>query len=185
MSHSMLLALARNNTLANFRLYEAVGQLTSGAVKARRTSFFPSIFKTLCHIFEVDRYYHDAVIAGGLAPQLLADWQAERRAFDDFTALRAGQAAMDRSLVAATEALGADGIDREVLLLRSGGRIFRERASDVLLHIFTHDIHHRGQVHAMMAGTAVPPPQLDEFFLKQDAPFRGVEMAALGFEEQA
>ena len=185
MSHSMLLALARNNALANFRLYEACGQLSSGAVKARRTSFFPSIFKTLCHIFEVDRYYHDAVVGGGLAPRLLEDWQAGRAAFDDFAALRAGQAAMDRSLVAAVEVLGKDGAGREVLLLRSGGRIFREQAGDVLLHLFTHDIHHRGQVHAMMAGTAVAPPQLDEFFLRQDAPLRAPEMTALGFTEEA
>jgi uncharacterized damage-inducible protein DinB len=184
MSHQMLLTLARNNALANLRLYEACSQLSSGAVKARRTSFFPSIFKTLCHIFEVDRYYHDAVTAGGLAPALLADWQAEKPAFNDFDALRTGQAAMDRSLIAAAEALGEEGLDQEVSLLRSGGRIFHERAGDVLLHLFTHDIHHRGQVHAMMSGTNVAPPQLDEFFLRQDAPFRQQEMAALGFAEQ-
>jgi hypothetical protein len=33
----------------------------------------------------------------------------------------------------------------------------------------------------MLAGTAVPPPQLDEFFLRQDAPLRAQEMRALGF----
>ena len=27
-----------------------------------------------------------------------------------------------------------------------------------------HQVHHRGQAHAMLAGTAMPPPPLDEFF---------------------
>jgi hypothetical protein len=33
----------------------------------------------------------------------------------------------------------------------------------------------------MLAGTAVPPPQLDEFFLRQDAPLRAGDLRALGF----
>ena len=37
-----------------------------------------------------------------------------------------------------------------------------------LAHLFNHQTHHRGQVHAMLAGTGVPPPQLDEFFLDWD-----------------
>jgi hypothetical protein len=34
----------------------------------------------------------------------------------------------------------------------------------------------------MLAGTEVVPPQLDEFFLAQDAPLRAAELEALGFE---
>ena len=43
-----------------------------------------------------------------------------------------------------------------------------ERTDAILAHLFQHQIHHRGQAHAMLAGTAVPPPQLDEFFLDYD-----------------
>jgi uncharacterized damage-inducible protein DinB len=49
----------------------------------------------------------------------------------------------------------------------------------VLNHLFVHQIHHRGQVHAMLAGTSVKPPQLDEFFLAQDEPLRRHELLAL------
>jgi hypothetical protein len=34
----------------------------------------------------------------------------------------------------------------------------------------------------MIAGTSVKPPQLDEFFLKQDAPLRPDELRALALE---
>ena len=50
----------------------------------------------------------------------------------------------------------------------------------MLAHLFVHQIHHRGQVHAMLSGTGVAPPQLDEFFLSQDAALRRPELAALG-----
>ena len=43
-----------------------------------------------------------------------------------------------------------------------------ERLGAVLAHLFLHQVHHRGQAHAMLAGTRVPPPQLDEFFLDYD-----------------
>ena len=36
----------------------------------------------------------------------------------------------------------------------------------------------------MLAGTAVAPPQLDEFLLASDARFRADDLAALGWSEQ-
>ena len=68
-----------------------------------------------------------------------------------------------------------------MILNRPGERRYRERAQDVLAHLFQHDIHHRGQVHAMLAGTAVAPPQLDEFFLAQDADLRADELRTSGW----
>jgi uncharacterized damage-inducible protein DinB len=56
----------------------------------------------------------------------------------------------------------------------------RETVSAVLAHLFQHQIHHRGQVHAMLSGTHVPPPQLDEYFLDQDAHLRAEELQTLG-----
>ena len=54
----------------------------------------------------------------------------------------------------------------------------RERADRLLLHLFQHDIHHRGQAHAMLSGTgAAPPPQLDEFFSEGEAPLRALSQA--------
>ena len=61
----------------------------------------------------------------------------------------------------------------------------RERTDRTLLHIFQHQVHHRGQVHAMLAGTSVKPPQLDEFFCESEDDLRREDFAALGFEEAA
>ena len=66
---------------------------------------------------------------------------------------------------------------------RGEGRWQVERTDRLLLHLFQHDIHHRGQAHAMLAGTRVPPPQLDEFFSVGDAALRAPDLAALGWAE--
>ena len=52
-----------------------------------------------------------------------------------------------------------------------------ERIGDLLAHLFMHQIHHRGQVHAMLSGTSVKPPQLDEFFLDYDLKLRSERLS--------
>ena len=57
------------------------------------------------------------------------------------------------------------------------------RLTRLLAHLFQHQIHHRGQAHAMLAGTSVAPPQLDEFFCANEAHLRAAELAELGYSE--
>ena len=173
-------AMARNNAWSNHRLLQACARLTEQELHAQRTSFFPSIHLTLNHILEVDWYYLDALEGGGRG---LAIYEIEVPC-PDLTSLRAEQAAADRRLIACCETAGEAGLERLVILERPGGVRNPERVGDVLAHLFVHQIHHRGQVHAMLAGTSVPPPQLDEFFLAQDAVLRVADFAALGFAEQ-
>jgi uncharacterized damage-inducible protein DinB len=53
-----------------------------------------------------------------------------------------------------------------------------------LAHVFEHQIHHRGQAHAMLAGTSIAPPQLDEFFCEQDSQSIATELEKLGTSVQ-
>lgn len=97
--------------------------------------------------------------------------------------LGGAQRASDLKLVAFCGGLDAEGLERVVELQRAG-RIQRETVLRVLQHLFQHQIHHRGQAHALLSGTRVKPPQLDEFFLAEDTPIRAEELAALGFGEE-
>jgi uncharacterized damage-inducible protein DinB len=64
-----------------------------------------------------------------------------------------------------------------------GDHVQRDLAAHVLAHLFMHQTHHRGQVHAMLSATSVAPPQLDEFLMPSDAPLRSADMAELGWRE--
>ena len=60
-----------------------------------------------------------------------------------------------------------------------------ERADRLLGHLFQHQVHHRGQAHAMLSGTDVAPPQLDEFWCANEAHLRAAELAEIGLSEDA
>ena len=171
-------ALAYNNAWANHRLLKACGALDQAAFKAARTGFFPSLKATLNHILVVDGFYVDALEGGTLG---LA-------AFDDETpcgslsVLGAAQHLVDQRLIAVCEGVTAQSLG-EIVRVHRGTRIQTERRDRLLLHLFEHQIHHRGQAHAMLSSTSVKPPQLDEFFSIAEAPLRAVEFAELGWEE--
>jgi uncharacterized damage-inducible protein DinB len=166
---------AENNALSNHRLLTACAQLDHAAFVATRTSFFPSIHLTLDHIYCVDVYYLDTIEENGRGRAAFD----KEPLFDSFAPLAEAQRESDRRLMAFCDRLGPGDVDRTVTMFRYDGSRPRERIGDVLQHLFVHQIHHRGQVHAMLAGTPVPPPQLDEYFLAMDAPLRDTDRAAL------
>ncbi|MBC3362873.1 DinB family protein [Pseudomonas sp. SWRI154] len=170
------LAQALNNRWANHRLLGACAQLNTAEYEAYRTSFFPSIQATLCHILEVDRYYLTA---------LEGDVDGQKHDFFEtltFAELKAQQERTDHRLVAFCEALRETDLPRAIDLVRADGEV-RERIDRLLLHLFEHQIHHRGQVHTMLSATHVDPPQLDEFFLDCDRRFRADEEHLLQLSE--
>ncbi|MEO3430642.1 DinB family protein [Pelagibius sp. CAU 1746] len=172
---SYLLAQARNNAWANCRLLRACASLPQPELEAPRTGFFPSLLATLNHILIVDWYYVDALEGGTLGLAAFIDEVPCKTPSD----LCREQESVDRRLIRLCEGLNESALGATVRLIRRDGDRF-ERCDRVLLHLFEHQIHHRGQAHAMLSGTSVAPPQLDEFFLDQDAGMRRGDLEALG-----
>lgn len=179
------LTMAYNNVWANHRLLKACSALDQDAFAAQRCSFFPSIRATLNHLLLVDQHYLDALErdASGVAPH--PDPQARFRDEEPYRTMavlwpaqaEAGQGLIDYC-ARQTDALLA----REMFAGVGAGALYGSR-SRLLAHLFQHQVHHRGQVHAMLAGTAVAPPQLDDFFRRGDAQLRAADFAELGWSE--
>jgi uncharacterized damage-inducible protein DinB len=177
--------MAYNNAWANHRLQTACAKLSQSDFVAPRTSFFPSLKATLNHIVTVDWYYIDALerALAGREPNREPD-----RFFDPeepcetCAELTTAQRRADRRLVAACLSLTDAELDLPIPVMRRMG-IQTEPATRLLAHLFQHQIHHRGQAHAMLAGTKVKPPQLDEFFCANEAHLRAAELAELGYSE--
>lgn len=180
-----LRAQAVNNAWANHRLLGAVAQLSQEDFLATRTSFFPSLHATLNHNLTVDWYYVDALERGLAGQPPNANYPAffhPEHPMGTAAALWAAQREVDQRLVRLCDGLTEADLARDIGVPRRSG-VIPEPLPRLLGHLFEHQIHHRGQAHAMLAGTGVAPPQLDEFYCTGDAPLRAAELDALGYPE--
>jgi len=160
MAAKYFVQMALNNAWANGVLYDAVETLPEADFTAARPSFFGSIARTLNHIHAVDLYYIDALCADGPKHPTAA-----RVDVTDAHILAGLQKAADTRLVDFCKNLTPE-------ILLAGRTTYRgdatvtERVDRLLLHIVQHQIHHRGQVHALLSHAGIKPPQLDDFYLE-------------------
>ena len=170
---------AHANRLANHRLHGAMALLGADEFHAPRTSFFPSLAATLNHLLAVDLYYIGALHGDAGIVQAYQHFQPAGTVAE----LATRQAVSDQRLIDYCLSLTPEGCAAEVALDR-GDHVQRDGVGHVLAHLFMHQTHHRGQAHAMLAGTAVAPPQLDEFLMPSEAHLRVAEMQAQGWREE-
>jgi uncharacterized damage-inducible protein DinB len=175
---ALLRIQARANRLANHRLHRSMAALTDEEFSARRTSFFPSLAQTLNHLLAVDVYYLAAL-------ERQPDMAAQYRAFVAATGiadLAPRQAQADLRLIDFCDALDAASAEQVIAMDRES-HFQHEKTVHLLMHLFNHQVHHRGQAHAMLAGTSVRPPQLDEFMMPSEFALRSDDLAALVWTE--
>lgn len=181
------LTMAYNNAWANHRLLKACARLSPADFTAPRTSFFPSLKATLNHNVTVDGFYVDMLersVRGQPPHPDPGSFFDPEQPFATCAELIPAQRAVDRRLIDLCAGLSEAALDGPVRVPRRDG-VYTDRVARILAHLFQHQIHHRGQAHAMLAGTPVKPPQLDEFFCANEAHQRAQDFAELGFTEEA
>ena len=148
--------LARFNAWVNGRLYGAVARLSDADYRRDRGAFFGSIHATLNHLLVVDRLWLGRI--EGTDPGIRS---LDQILYDDFGELRAARRAEDARIVAFVDGLDAAALRRTVSYRTMAGDPGATRADLILLTLFNHQTHHRGQVHAMLTQAGVVPPPLD------------------------
>jgi uncharacterized damage-inducible protein DinB len=179
--------MACNNAWANHRLLGACRALTDTEFAAPRSCFFGSIAATANHNLTVDWFYVDALeraFDGRRPHESPSCFFEPEHPYATCDGLIEAQRAVDLRLRQLTAALTDDRLATVVRIRRSSG-LAEDPAIRILAHLFQHQIHHRGQIHAALSSTSVAPPQLDEFFCIGDAPLRRVELAEVGLSEEA
>jgi uncharacterized damage-inducible protein DinB len=149
--------MARFNAWVNTQLYDCVAGLSDTDYRADRKAYFGSIHNTLNHLLVVDRAWTSRIkgVAHGLKglDQIL---------FEDFAALRAAREAEDAALIELADGLSEEGLLREVTYSSmSGGGSHSNRCDRILVTLYNHQTHHRGQVHALLTQQGMVPPPMD------------------------
>lgn len=148
--------LARYNRWANRRLYAACAELEAGEWEAPRIGFFPSLQKTLNHILVADRIWLARFEGRAHGIQSLDQILAQE--LDELTDLREAE---DERIIGFFDKLSQRKLDADLTYRMMEGSEGTQPLVFLAGHLFNHATHHRGQAHAMLAGSSVKPPPLD------------------------
>jgi uncharacterized damage-inducible protein DinB len=154
--------MARYNTWQNQSLYREAGRLSDAERKANRGAFFGSIHGTLTHLIWGDmawlhRFTGDEAFKLPLGS--IADSITSVPNWDDLVARRAAlDARIERWADTLTpETLAGDLTYHSV----ATGKTHAKPRWAMIAHMFNHQTHHRGQVHAMLTACGLAPDDTD------------------------
>lgn len=139
--------MSRYNRAMNERVYDVCASLGDEARKQDRGAFFGSIHGTLNHLVWADARAV-AAFASREAPP--ADTRTEMHAH--FDALRAHRRALDEAIVAIADVLTQPMLDaRKTQTSVATGRVRDWPLGALLVHLFNHQTHHRGQLSTLLS----------------------------------
>ena len=158
--------MARFNEWANARLYGAVERLSDENYRLDRGLFFGSIHRTLNHLMVVDRLWTRR-IDGEPHGIVSLDMQL----YEDFAELSDVRVQEDRRLIRQVDGLDEERLGQPVRYRRIIGSGEAEtRCSHILLTLFNHQTHHRGQITAALTQSGIEPPPLDIVYFLEERP---------------
>ncbi|MEM1237748.1 MAG: DinB family protein [Pseudomonadota bacterium] len=151
--------MARYNAWQNGSLVAAAGTLSDAARWLDRGAFFGSIARTFNHLYWDDALWL-ARFQGDERPEdhvpVSLDHPAE---WPEFKALRF---ARDAEITAWAAGLSDADLQGDLHFYPGGGamRVSKPRAL-CAMHLFNHQTHHRGQIHAMLTAAGAEPEPTD------------------------
>ena len=149
--------MARFNTWVNKRVYGCVAGLSDAAYRKDRKAYFGSIHNTLNHLLVVDRTWTSRIKSVDHGIESL-----DQILYDDFDSLRAAREAEDAALIELIGGLSDEELRSPVTYrFLGGGGSHSNRRDHILITLFNHQTHHRGQIHAMLTQQDIDPPPLD------------------------
>ncbi|WP_157215831.1 DinB family protein [Flavisphingomonas formosensis] len=154
------------NRWANARIYEAALALPEEALRRPVGVFFGSLFGTLSHLLTADRIWLSRLTGEGEAPK-----RVDAVLCADMADLTQARIAADARLIAYVAARDEADFEDILAYRTTRGDPHEQRVADILLHVFNHQTHHRGQAHGCCSIlTGREPPPLDLLLFQRGAP---------------
>jgi uncharacterized damage-inducible protein DinB len=148
--------LARFNRWVNRRFYGLMAGLPDAERKRDRGAFFGSIHNTLNHLLVVDRLWLDRL--EGRSNDIA---RLDTVLHDGFEPLAAERATVDERLIAYVDGLDATALAKPLRYRFISGTEAETPLHLVLITLFNHQTHHRGQVHALLTQLGMRPADSD------------------------
>lgn len=140
--------MVRYNAEANRRWYRAAATLGDARRTEDRGAFFGSLHGTLCHILWADRMWMSR-FAGWDKPVLAQ--KDSPTLYADFAELHAARVEADARLLAWSSEVTQEWLDGKLVWFSgSVQREMRQKRDILVMHMFNHQTHHRGQAHALI-----------------------------------
>jgi uncharacterized damage-inducible protein DinB len=158
--------LAGYNSWANAHLYEAAIALPEELYRADVGVFFGSLHGTLNHLLLTDRLWLTRLTGVGEQPKRL-----DEILYEDRLELARARLAEDARLRMVVDGYDEAALSRPHAYQTTSGKPQEQQLSDILLHLFNHQTHHRGQAHACLSvATRREPPPLDLLIFQRGLP---------------
>jgi uncharacterized damage-inducible protein DinB len=157
MSSERFRQLAAYNRWANARLYAAAFDLSEMSYRLHIGVFFGSLHGTLNHLLLTDRLWLKRLTGEGDHPK-----QLDAVLYEDRAELTRARIAEDERLIKVVEKYDDAALKGLHSYQTTSGMPQSQVLADILMHIFNHQTHHRGQAHACLSIlTGGEPPSLD------------------------
>ncbi len=157
--------MAAYNSEMNRRIYAAAEPIPDAERKAGRGAFHGSLHATLNHLLWGDRQWMSRLDPDHFAKPP-PGFDASRRLFDDFAALRAARVEADAGIEAWAGRLTEAWLAGDLTWFSGGtGREWTLPRWITVTHLFNHQTHHRGQVHCLITQAGVTPEATDLPFI--------------------
>jgi uncharacterized damage-inducible protein DinB len=145
--------LAGYNARVNRTMFDILSALPDESRRKEIGSYFHSIYGVLSHVYDSDLVWLKRFRAAYPDYRSLESPELSREVislttemFPDFQELRARREAMDELFVAFCGEIQTDGLDRTLAYTNTRGEQKGYLVWQVLIHIFNHQTHHRGQI---------------------------------------
>ncbi|MFK5892991.1 MAG: DinB family protein [Pseudomonadota bacterium] len=155
---SQLILMAKYNKLMNKRIFEAAKMLSYSKLMENKNAFFKSIMGTLNHIMIGDILWlkrfsaHPSEYAvlkkmeGFVKPNKL-----DQELFSDINIFYAQRIKLDEFIIELCNELKEADINNALRYVNFKEETHAKRFGDLILHVFLHQIHHRGQVTTLLS----------------------------------
>jgi uncharacterized damage-inducible protein DinB len=157
-----LAKLSRYHRWATEKLFDSVALLTEEQYRKESGLFFGSVHGTLNHLLLVDQLWLSR-IDGQPYPVNDLSHEIETEAKSLETALLNQCDLWFKTCAAMTDRR----LTQMVKYRNTAGEPSRIKADDLLMHVFNHGTHHRGQISAVLVEFGVPVPEMDYYYFVQ------------------